>query len=63
MVVEVRSADRTLRRLLANCWRLRGFLGEASSSNARSSGLDRHDLDLKPVAVVVLVLVGAPRGG
>ena len=55
----------TFRRLLANrrCQRVRWLLGEASSTSRRSLCLDRRDLGLEPVAVVVLVLVGARGSG
>ena len=64
MVVKVQSAGQTLSRLLANwrCQRLRRLFGLASSSSRSQLGLDRGDLGLESVSVVVLVLVGAPGG-
>ena len=63
-VVKVQSAGQILRRLLANwrCQRVRLLFGLASSSSARSSVWIGGDLGLELVAVVVLVLVGAPGG-
>ena len=64
MVVKVQSAGQTLSRLLANwrCQRLRAFFGEAPLEQRAQLGLDRRDLGLESVAVVMLVLVGAPGG-
>ena len=64
MVVKVQSAGQTLRRLLANwrCQRLRRFLGGGAFEQRSEFGLDLCDLGLESVAVVVLVLVGAPGG-
>ena len=64
MVVKVQSAGQTLSRLLANwrCQRLRRLLRAGVLEQLPQLGLDRGDLGLEPVAVVVLVLVGAPGG-
>ena len=61
-VAKVHSAGQTLSRLFANrrCQRVRLLLGEASSSSCRSSVWIGAISVAKPVAVVVLVLVGAP---
>src|SRR3954447_15039422 len=61
-VVKVHSAGHTLSRLLANrrCQRVGRLLGEAASSNWRSSVWTGAISAISPVAVVVLVLIGAP---
>ena len=64
MVVKVQSAGQTLSRLLANwrCQRVAPALWAGVFEQPPQLGLDRGDLGLEPVAVVVLVLVGAPGG-
>ena len=63
IVVKVQSAGQTLSRLLANrrCQRVRLLFGLACFEQLAEFGLDRRDLGLEPGAVVVVVLVGAPR--